>query len=1226
MTLAYARACGGDPQDWEDRWRALAARPYAEAGTGEAERDAEDERRCPYVGLAAFQAEDADRFFGREQLTEDLVARVRTRRFLAVFGASGSGKSSLLRAGLLPALRSGPVPGAGGWPALVLTPGPHPLDELAVRVADLGGTPAADLVRELRREPRALHLAVLQALVRQRAEQDLVLVVDQFEEVFTLCADPAERAAFITGLVTAAGAANSRTRVVLGVRADFYPACSEYPDLVDALRDAQVLVGPMSTDELRRAISLPAARAGYAVDSGLLSRVIADATGQAGVLPSVSHALRETWRRRRGNTLTLAGYEAAGGIQHALANSAETVYHRMDAGQRALTRGIFLRLVALGAGTEDTKRRVSRIELAADEPNRHGLEILAQARLITLDAESVQITHEALLHAWPRLRGWINEDRAGLLLGQQLLDAAQAWERDHRDHSLLYRGSRLEAAAEWAQRRTHEPLLTGKAREFLAASLRQQRHASLARRTALAGLAVLTVLACVTSVVAFQQRSTARTQRDRAVAEQVLAEADLVRGSDPSLAAQLDLAADRIRPTPRAVTALLDTGNTALSTPLAGHTAAVYAVAFSPDEHLMATGAGDDTIRLWDVTDAAHRVALGAPITGHTSWVYWLAFSPDGRTLASAGRDHTIRLWDVTDPRHPRPWGPPLTGHSSYAFSVSFSPDGHTLVSAGYDQTVRLWDVTDPAHASALGPPLLGHTGSVASAAYSPDGRTVASAGHDHTIRLWNVTDPRRPQPWGPPLSGHADTVYAVAFSPDSRTLASVSADRTVRLWDIADPARPVALGSPLAGHTDAILAVAFSHDGHTLATGAADHTVRVWDVTDPAHATALGPPLLGHTGIVNWLVFSSSDATLASVSDDHTVRLWNLPRTVLANPGGTVNDLAFRPPDGRILASAGGDGTVRLWHLSHPGNRPTPLPQSLSGAVSRVAFRPPDGRILASASDDHTVRLWDLSEPARPVPAGSIATGATAPAGALAFSPDGAVLATDGPGNTLRLWDMSDPDRPAPLGQPLTGQISPATWAGFSPDGRVLAGVSSDDKVRLWDVRDPAQPHPLGTIATGDTDGLLHAAFDPAGHLLATAGAGHSVGLWDLRDPTHPRALAPPLTGHTAAVTWVGFSPDGRTLASTAADQTVRLWDVTDPAHAAPIGKPLTAGHTGPVTSAAYQPGGGVLATAGDDRTIQFTDFDLDKAIQRVCATTVLSAQQWQQYVPDRPLAPPCR
>ncbi|WHT16731.1 NACHT domain-containing protein [Crossiella sp. CA-258035] len=827
VTLAYVRACDGDPEQWRERWFAVAAELHGDpANPPPAE--------APYVGLAAFGTADADRFFGREELLAELTERVAGHRCVVLTGPSGSGKSSLLRAGLLHQ--------AKGSPTLLLTPGPRPVQELAVRLADFAGLGAVELARALA-EPEALHLTVLQALADR--EGDLLLVVDQFEEVFTLRADPAERDRFLELLLTAARAVNSRVRIVLGVRADFYAHCAALPGLVEVLRTAQVLLGPMSTEQLRAVITQPALRAGCRVEPDLVTQILLEASGEAAVLPLVSHALRETWARRKGTMLTLAGYQATGGISQAIARTAEAVYAELTAGQQDWARRLFVRLVALGEGTEDTGRRLDRAELEPAEPVV--LERLAAARLISLEQDGVRIGHEALIRNWQRLRQWLAEDREALRRHRQLTEATALWESLDHDPGALYRGARLAMAADLPPES-----LTGREREFLRLSRTAARRR---RRFGRALVAVLTVLLLVSgsaTVYAVRAENAMARQRDAALAHKVAGAAVALHASSPEQAAKLAIAAHRLSPSAETADSL----RSALAVPLAGHTDAVTGTVFSADGRRLATSAYDRTVRLWDLTDPLRPKKTGT-LTGHTGPVLALALSPDGRTLASAGADRTIRLWDPADPQRPPTV---LSGHTGSVVSLAFSPDGRALASGGYDHTVRVWELATGAAST-----LTAHTLNVKRVVFSPDGRTLASAGDDRTVRLWRLDDPRQPVERAV-LTGHTDFVVSLAFSPDGRTLASGGDDRTIRLWDPADPARaPV----ELPGHTNVVAALAFSPDGRTLASGGYDQTVRLW-----AGGRSLAT-LSGHTSAVFALAFAPDGHTLATGSHDRTAQLW---------------------------------------------------------------------------------------------------------------------------------------------------------------------------------------------------------------------------------------------------------------------------------------------------------------------------------------------------------------
>ena len=1266
---------------------------------------------CPYPGLAAFQPKDAERFFGRGQLTAELVARVGEQLarpgLLMVLGPSGSGKSSLLRAGLLPAVAAGVLPARGSWawPRDLMTPGRHPLMELATRIASLAGIPAGALEADLRIDPARITGAIRQALlaharrqantrgltpavgpvvieldVGQQGEEPgtgsltaaghatvgprLVLIVDQFEEVFTQCTDEHERHTFIKALCAAAGPATpgvtggdgpgggqvdvreAPALVVIGIRADFYARSAAYPELAPHLQDHQVLVGAIDEAGLREAIEKPAAAAGLVADAALVEVLLADlglharrdaavasivqespssaaVTGwdgyAAGRLALLSYALQQTWRNREGRRLTVAGYRATGSIDGAVAQAADKVYDRLGPAGRDTVQRMLLRLVDLGEGAPDTRRRVTLAELTDSDDTaratlaRAVLAELIDARLVTADEDAAEITHETLLTAWPRLRQWLTDDRAGLRIHRDLTDAARDWQQEGHDLGRLFRGARLVVARDWAAH--HSQDLNAGERAFLAASEHDRLRTTRRRRFAAATLAVLTVLSLTAAGVAFKLRSDALTARDQAIASQITVVADQLTATDPSLAAQLDVAANQFSPSRDRETRLIATSTTPLASRLTGPTGLVSSVAFSPDGRTLAAGSYDDRVWLWNLTDPARPIRLGQPLTGPTGVVFSVAFSPDGRILA-AGSDDTVWRWDVTDPARPIRLGQPLTGPTDHVSSVAFSPDGRTLAAGSDDDRVWRWNLTDPARPTPLGQPLTGPTDHVSSVAFSPDGRTLAAGSDDDRVWRWDVTDLARPIRLGQPLTGPTGVVSSVAFSPDGRTLAAGGDDRVWR-WDLMDLAHPIRLGRPLTGPTGVVFSVAFSPDGRTLAAGGGDRVWR-WNLTDPARPTPLGQPLTGPTGLVFSVAFSPDGRTLAVGNYDQTIRLWNLPSNVLTGPRAFVGPVAFSP-DGRTLA-VGGDHRVRLLNLTDPA-RPTPLGQPLTGPtglVFSVAFSP-DGRTLA-ASDNHVVWLWNLTDP---TPLGQPLTGPTG-VDSVAFSPDGRILAAGGDDDRVWLWDLADPARPIRLGQPLTGPTNYVSSVAFSPDGRILAAGSQDDRVWLWDLADQARPIRLGQPLTGPTNYVSSVAFSPDGRTLA-AGSDDRVWRWDLADSARPTPLGQPLTGPTGFFFSMALSRDGRTLAA-GGDDRVWLWDLTDPARPTPLGQPLT-GTTGVVSSMAFSPDGRTLAADSNDGTVWLWNLDVDDAIQRICATTsnTLTSTQWKQYFPQLPYSPPC-
>ncbi|HEX8864529.1 MAG TPA: WD40 repeat domain-containing protein, partial [Lentzea sp.] len=695
--------------------------------------------------------------------------------------------------------------------------------------------------------------------------------------------------------------------------------------------------------------------AGYTVEGALVSVLEAEHAP----LPLVSHALLETWRRRRGTRLTVAGYEETGGVRHALAQSAEAAYLALDEAQQAIARKIFLRLTALGEGTEDTKRRVSRDSLDNDDDTLFVLDHLARARLVTLDDTGVDLTHEAVIRSWPRLSGWLTANRDGLRVHHQLTEATATWESLNRDSGALYRGVRLALAREWAA--GDDDAMSTRERRFLTASIEAEEaeQAAARRRTRrlrqLVGLLTVLLLLAVTAVgfaISAQRESTA--QRNLAIARKAVSDAQALQGVDAGLSLQLGLAAHGLVDDNETRDQVLSAQSGPYFTRVNAHARDVPALAVTGT--LVATVSWDGYARLWDISDTHRPRQLGAVHVDDE--LVDVDLSRDGRTLAIV-MSKVIALYDVSDPTAPAAVGV-LDAHTDYASSVRFSPDGTRAVTTHGDGAARLWDVRNvraPKEAGTLG----GHQGLTKRATFSADGRLIA-VGAGSEVVLWDVSgDPARRGT----LRGHTDLVESIAFSPDGRMIGTGGWDHVARLWDVTDPRAPVAKAE-LTGSTKIVWGVSFSPDGTTFAaTG--DNTTRLWDVTGPVQRKLAVVP-----GGVYAAQFTRDNATLVISEGPKAFRLQNLRDLTLAGHENNVSQLSFRR-DGEVLASSSWDGTVWLWRMTaartrEPLARITDGGTPLAGGILRWAEFSPDSTVLATAGDAGIVRLYDVRNPVAPV------------------------------------------------------------------------------------------------------------------------------------------------------------------------------------------------------------------------------------------------------------------
>jgi DNA-binding SARP family transcriptional activator/WD40 repeat protein len=1178
---------------------------------------------CPFRGLAPFDAAQSEYFFGRERLVAGLVARLVGSTRLAVFGPSGSGKSSVLRAGLLPALADGVLPGSERWRQVPMRPGAHPLAELDRALARNGADQGDG------QGPLAAALGSL------APEERLVLAVDQFEELFTACRDEGERTAFVEALVSAADDPDQRALVVLAIRADFYGHCADYRTLSAQISANQVLVGPMTREELRRAIELPAHRAGLRVELALVSELVDDVADQPGGLPLLQTALLELWEQRSGRTLRAASYEASGGVNGAVARLAERAYGRLSEPQRERARGILLRLADAEQPTP-VRRRVplSELEVERDEVAAGALAVLTDSRLVTVDEGTVEVAHEALLREWPRLRRWLEEDAEGRRLHQHLIGAAGEWQASGRDPAELYRGARLASALDWASGHGRE--LNELEREFLdesrATSEREaerQRRANRRLRTLLAGVGVLLALAVVAGVIALSERQDARTAARAEAAQRLGAQAGTEDRLDQALRlATAGVALDDSVATRSSLLSVLQRSPAALGV-LNGDGDPLTALALSPDGRTLAFADHEGTVSVFDTET---RKRIGEHQAPGTVWA--LAFDPRGDSLAipTSSSDGLAKL-QIVDPstlrvRSSVSLGPyPADPSLGYYATAVYAPDGRSLVvsySTGdidYSAPVFLRRF-DARSGSPIGPAVrVAPRSSKIPLRLNADGRLLVSTATNKATYAIDVDTLRV-------VRRYPVRALGTAISPDGRTLAFEPGAGGLRMLDLAS-----GRVRTVAGRDIGDLGVgAFSPDGRTLSTWVENKGVILWDVERGVETETFE----GHGG--GAYVFSPDGRTLytaggdsASILDvegDH--RLIRPFRTNTKTYGDRSELPAFAiSPDGGTLAVARRDGRVDL--IDAQTLRRIGGFEAFAGKPALAIEYSPDGRRLAVAGVGGAVGLWDVGSGRRVgsllgTPRGSATLENPRNVQALAFDNVGllAAASTGGPKanittpGAVRIWDLDAGElirRPLRLPHGVLG-------LAFSPDGSQLAiafGADNQEGRDGVEVRDVPSGERLARLRSDDEVGPV--AFSPDGRLLAAGQIDGNVVVWAAGGWGR---VGQPLALGRGMTLGLAFSPDGRTLASSHDDATVVLWDV---ASQQPIGSPLPVPYASDfMVTARFTPDGDQLFAVSDaGRAIRW-GVDPEAWVQHACAVAGgLTPEQWAEVVPEQDYISAC-
>lgn len=1175
---------------------------------------------CPYVGLDTFSGQNRRIFFGRTRLVEQMVAHLQNGRFLAVTGPSGSGKSSVIFAGLLPQLQEDAVKGSENWhyyPRLV--PGSDPLRNLALLLQPQGSQTNAwvqETAFKLRENPH--HLV---NLVNQKTDQPAVLIIDQFEELFALCLDEEARQIFIDNLLNFIEEGERRHTLILTMRNDYESQLMRVSTFQRYYENAQVRVRPMNAAQLHEVIEKPASQVGLRFEDGLVAELIRDFLGEPNALPLLQFTLLKLWENRERNRVTWAAYEQLGGGRQALANSANACYTKMSPQDRAIAQKILLATIRPGPGLEVTRQRVRRVSLyelnESTERLNSVLDRLISARLIrliqgeTADDDQIELTHEALVRSWPRFIGWLEEEHVIRRRRARLAEAAEEWAQRNHDPSMLWRGALLEEAQDYASkteledtflqasREAEEKVQEEKAEAYIqqleqaraltkAERLRaeeqelraeEQTHfaaenAAIAQRLqritwALAAVAIIAILAGAWAAVNGQRASQNAEIAAENAALAATSEAEAVKNAALAATHEAEAVANAHLAATREAEAIGSASFAATSEAIAIEAAEAAAVSEAlaiSNANLAATREAEAVSNAIEA-DKQFRLASSRELARAATdnlgsapqLALLLALEAVNTTYAidqSASAEAEDALYRTLRASQLQMT---LSGHDGPVTAVAFSPDATRLATASRDNSIKLWEAETGQNYLTLS----GHDSPVTDVVFTSDGSQVISASEDGEIILWNADSGTRILT----RTGDSGATYALALSPDGTKLATANEDASVRVWD-TDSWQSLYLAF---GHENVVRDVAFNQAGTQLASAGDDGRIIIWNALTGASLNAIEPSVneQGEAIRINAIAFSPDDAQIAAADSNNAVRLLALATGrrlhTLAGHTATVNDVVFNPI-GDVVVTASADGTTKIWRVDS-GQAIDTLPGHTGGVLS-LAFNP-DGQQLATTGQDGVARLWNAEPEFEQI----ILTDHTSPVRRVAFSADGTLLATASGDQTARVWDATN-------GNSLhifSDHNQIVNDVAISPDNAWLASASDDFDVRLWDLDSGAIRLPL----------LIHPAavnsvvYNKDGSQLLSSSDDGIVRLWDVASST----VVQEFDHDGLVINRAVFNPENSWVATAVSDGSVYIWTVDGEL------VQVIVAHDLPVHDLAFNQQGAYLATASDDGTAHLWD-----------------------------------